>query len=479
VTAATIAPAVTDPDDNRFYPHPRTNEPLWSSTTIIGGTDYKPWIAKWHGSSTAAWCVDNLPALAITKGTKGRDAAIALGKDAAERKRDVKRDVGVYVHDVVQALIWWAASRRGEGSAISIPLLPEHLEGAEYDLGGGKSEKLTDVVGWMIDGFINFASDFSPRFLATEMPVYNQPLGYAGTLDMIIELDGYAISHGTGPRGADQVVARPGAVLRSCADTKTGKEPEGTWKEQITSYRRCTECAPSLGELRPMLATDCGMVLHLRPDYPGGYLLMLVSAGEDELAWRRFRKAASIFTERQEVKAKPGAAVRPLRADGTMPGVRLCDLNGEGYGRALTPLRNALGADAELAVVARFTAKEILTVKGVGPKLITTIREMLADYRLTLAGEEPLPVLDAACDTAGQVAALCPSTGFSTSSAGTPRSARSASAPRWRCRARPPASRCGWRHSASRPPPSTTPTRSPRATAGRSPRGRSARAASR
>ena len=79
-------------------------------------------------------------------------------------------------------------------------------------------------------------------------------------------------------------------------------------------------------------------MLHLRPEYPDGYLLMLVAGADDEAAWQRFQRAASIYRERQQVKGKPGKSVRPLRADGTMPGPRLCDLAGEGYGRALAPL---------------------------------------------------------------------------------------------------------------------------------------------
>ena len=65
----------------------------------------------------------------------------------------------------------------------------------------------------MIDGFINFVAAFKPRFLAAEMPVYNQPLGYAGTLDDIIELDGYR-ARATAPAryGEDEVVRLPPAV---------------------------------------------------------------------------------------------------------------------------------------------------------------------------------------------------------------------------------------------------------------------------
>ncbi len=397
--------SVTNPDDSRYYPYPLTGQMLDSVTTVIGMTDRKPWIEKWHGTSSTAWCVDHIEAIARAKVLQGRKAAIDLGKDAADRQRDIKSDAGKYVHDVLQSLIWWANSRDGEGASIALPLLPEHLEGALYDLGKGESAPLADVTDWMVSGFVSFVADFSPKFAATEMPVYNVELGYAGTLDMIIILTGYGISRGTGPKGADEVAARPGGRLVICVDAKTGKAMEGTWKEQVAAYRRATECAPSLGELYAMPETDCGAVLHLRPDYPDGYSLTLVAPGDDELAWKRFTRALSIYRERQEVRDKPGPAIRPLRADGTMPGPRLCDVTGEGYGRALNPLRNALGAKAELADVAGFTKAELLAVRGVGPKLIDAIRQMLADYGLCLAGEELLPVLEAVMATAGAEAA--------------------------------------------------------------------------
>jgi hypothetical protein len=263
-----------------------------------------------------------------------------------------------------------------------MPVLPEHLVDAWYD-----DEPLVDVVDWMVDGFIAFVAQFSPVFEATEMAVYNQPLGIAGTLDMIIALDGYGISYSTGPGGADEIIACPGNVLRVCVDTKTGRNPEGTWKEQLAAYRRMRECLMPMGDVVPMPPTDCGAVLHLRPSYPDGYLLMLVSATEDEAAWGRFEKAVSVYRERQTIKNKPGTSVRPLRADGTMPGPRICDLASEGYGRALSPLTKALGAATELEDLARFTTVDLLAIKGIGPVLIGTIREMLTDHGLHLADE--------------------------------------------------------------------------------------------
>jgi hypothetical protein len=395
------AEAQEDPRDSRYYTYPPTGQLLDRVTTIIGGTDSKPWKPKWYGATAAAWCVDHIEAIARAKVLEGRKAAIDLGKDEAERLRSVKADAGTVVHDYLEALILCAASRDGEGSSIAIPLplLPEHLEDAwyEYDIETDEGVLVRDVVVWMVDGFMDWVSAFNPRFISTEMPVYNQPLGYAGTLDMIIELDGYAISEGTGPKGADEVIASPGSVLRVCVDAKTGKAMEGTWKEQLAAYRRAPECQPAKIEgIHPTPATDCGAVLHLRPSYPGGWLFTLVSTREDEDAWERFTKAASIYRDRQHVAAKPGPAIRPLRADGTMPPPRLFEIAGEGYGGILAPLSAALGADAELSQVARFTAAEIVNtkgkgVKGIGPKRIGVIREMLKDYGLALAGEELPP----------------------------------------------------------------------------------------
>jgi hypothetical protein len=373
---------ITLRDDSGHYQYPPTGGHLDSVTYVISGTNAKPWLAGWAGGVSVGWAADNMTLLAQTLKTGGRDAAISLGKGEAERIRQVKADAGTHVHDVQERLILWAASPGRSGADIALPVLPEHLEEAWYD-----GELLTDVVDIMVDGFLNFVSQFNPKIIAAEMTVYNVSLGVAGTLDAILVLTGYAISFRTGPRGEDEIVASPGSVLTICVDTKTGRTPEGTWKEQLAAYRRMTECLLPMGELHPMPQTDCAAVLHLRPEYPDGFLLMLVSASEDEAAWTRFERAASIYRERQAVKGKPGTSIRPLRADGTMPGPRLCDLAAEGYGRALAPLRKALGAATELEDLARFTEADVLAVKGVGPKLISTIRTMLADHGLSLTGE--------------------------------------------------------------------------------------------
>ena len=79
----------------------------------------------------------------------------------------------------------------------------------------------------------------------------------------------------------------------------------------------------------------------------------------------------------------------PLRADGTVRQPLIADLDGEGYGRAISPLVKALGADADLDKLAAMTAGDLLKVKGVGGKVLDIARVMLADHGLHLADEAP------------------------------------------------------------------------------------------
>jgi hypothetical protein len=116
---------------------------------------------------------------------------------------------------------------------------------------------------------------------------------------------------------------------------------------------------------------------------------MLISGADDAAAWNRFRRAVEIFEGRKAAKAKPGKVCYPLRADGTVRQPRIADLDGEGYGRVISPLVRALGQDADLEQLAAMDAGDCLKVKGVAGKTLEIIRVMLADHGLHLRGEAP------------------------------------------------------------------------------------------
>lgn len=366
---------VEDEHGNRDYTYPPTGELLTSVTTILGATQGKPWLPGWAAGLAAEYAIDNIDALLAMLKREGRDETVELAKSEAERVRNVKRDTGSYVHDVAEKLILWAASPDGQGDAIRLPDLPEWLWGATYD-----DDPIEDVVDWMVTGFTNWVADFGPRFLASEMTVFNQPLGWAGTLDIIAELTGYGIGR------SELLFSAPGRVLTACVDVKTGRHPESTWREQVAAYRRARECLLNLGQIVPMPATDIGAVLHLRPEHERGYRFMPVSPERDARSWATFCKATDVFLDRKDAMPKPGRVVRPLRPDGTVPPPLVADLDGEGYGRSLAPLRNVGITDLEQ--VAAMTAGQVLAVKGVGKKVLESIRLMLADHGLHLAGED-------------------------------------------------------------------------------------------
>lgn len=377
------AGSVTRADGQRHYIHPLTGERLVSVTTVLSSTSSRPHLVPWAARLAAEFAVDEMELVAKTLAAEGRDAAVNLVKDQARQLRERKADAGTYVHDVQEALILWAASPGRTGSDIALPVLPEHLEGADYD-----GEPLEDVVEWMVDGFLRFVSAFDPEFEAAEMTVYNRDLKVAGTLDMIFRLRGVALT----PDG--RLVAAPGGVLTLCSDTKTGKYLDNTVPEQLAAYRRMHEALMPMGEIAPMPATDAGAILHLRPEYEDGYRLIIISPQDDALAWNRFRRAVELAEGRSRVRRKPGKVAYPLREDGTMPPPRLADLDGEGYGRVLNAL--AAAGCVDLGDVAALTAADLLAIKGIGAKTQNTVRQMLADYGLHLADETPQPVEEVA-----------------------------------------------------------------------------------
>jgi hypothetical protein len=339
--------------DEHWYAYPPTGEVFPSVTTIIGGTSNKPWLAPWSAKLAIEWVLDNQHLLA----TLPPDEFAAQAKAAAKRARHVKADAGKYAHQVVEALILSQAQLDGDEKATPVPLptMPDHLAGQLID-----ELPAEDFHEICMDGFLNFCSDFDVEFIAAEMVVFNAVLGVAGRLDFI------ALLHKLG--------------ITACVDVKSGKWLESV-QEQLAAYPRMPECLLPLGQMAQTPATDCGMVLHLRPEYPRGYRLLKIRPADDHKAWNRFRRAVRLFHERRELKGKPGQVIYPPLPDGSQPPTLLRDLDDEGYGRVLRPLiRAGLESVDDVDDVAEMTASACLQIKGIGPKSVPVIEQLIADH---------------------------------------------------------------------------------------------------
>lgn len=390
---------------SRAYRYPPTGEQWTSVTTITGGTrDLSFVLTPWGQKLIARYTAANLTGL-LTLHTQAAeaeaqrlrsempelsaetvaDAAEAAGQRAVlkhltaegERLRELKSKVGSHVHKLIEHLILWAASPAGTGSDIALPGLPDELAGAMYD----DDDPVETVADWMVDGFLNWVSDFGPEFLAAEMVVFYPELRVAGTLDLIIVIRGYDLD------GQGRLIAAPGHVLVLCVDVKTGKHTDPPMKEQVAVYRRAPECLVGLGEIRATPKTDGAAVLHLRPEYERGYRFMPVSRRDDAVAWNRFRRAAELYEGRAADSDKPGIPAYPLNPDGTMPARRMADMDGEGYRHVPTNLRKAGVTD--LDQLAALDEAGCRALKGIGPAAMPIIREILTAHGLHLAGEAP------------------------------------------------------------------------------------------
>ena len=320
-------------DGHRYYIHPVTGESLPSVTTIIEGTQDKPWLGPWRSKLAAEWCADN----AHLRVEMTRDEFIKAAKGAAQKASEIKADAGSYGHEVIAATILGWADPANAGD-INLPVLPDHL--ADVLIDGIPAQEFADKV---IAGFHRFVEDHAPRFEASEMTIFNRLLGYAGTLDITAWL----------------------RLLRDlgCLDVKTGLHLGAGTQEQFAAYRRALECLMPLGEVLPMPPTVAGLILHLRPEYPDGYRLIRISDKDDAAAWNRFRRALLLFNERKAITGRPGTVVYPPLPDGSQPPMRLADV--EGY-RGVPALLAKAGVRT-VADIGRLDAKGLLAIDGIGP----------------------------------------------------------------------------------------------------------------
>src|SRR6266508_5942091 len=200
------------PGRGRHYQHPVTQELFPSVTNVIGILD-KPALVGWAAreSARAAW--QNRKALVQIN---DEEAAVDMIKNAHWRTSSRAASLGESIHETCWAL----------ATGAPLPIFSE--KAAPY-----------------LDQFLQFVSEFDPKFTVVEGTVFSSKYGYAGTFDFLFLLEDTFLVLG---------------------DHKTGKGVYPETALQLSALAHADEIwNRDTGELEPMPVTDACIALHLQP----------------------------------------------------------------------------------------------------------------------------------------------------------------------------------------------------------------------
>lgn len=321
--------------EGRWYVDPITGDRFPATSTILRETSSNAGIVKWSARLAAEYAVDNRTVVdAVLSTDGGRDAAVDLISKASDRYRDNLGRRGSNVHAVVEALV------------LDAPLPP-----------------VDDDAARLVDAFVEFFLTWQPRFELVEATVCKRgPLGWAGTLDGLVELP----SLGPGLR---------------VIDYKSGKSVRDSVPLQLTSYRHADEVwlrSDGGWEKHPLPPIVGAVALHLtdESDPSKGFAVVPVASGQDEL--EAFMAARRLFEWQQAGRKQ--AIGRRLRLPGES--VPLADYEGAPFGRACRALERA--GITTVQQLARLSVDDLLALDGCGPKTATVVADLLAEHGLEL-----------------------------------------------------------------------------------------------
>lgn len=207
---------------SRFYIHPESGEKQPGVTSIISSASAKPFLQAWNAKLVAEFAVDNMPIVGPLAAVD-RQAAIDLLKGAPKRYTAKAGDLGTEVHAAFEVIS-----------------------------GGGKLGHVSPTVTPFVRHFDEFCQQWQPEFLFREETLWNSTVGYAGSADAFVKIQGETI------------------VL----DFKTGKSVYPEVGLQLSAYRGAEEML-SEGSVPQ---TTGGAVLHIRPE---GWSLIPIKCDEE------------------------------------------------------------------------------------------------------------------------------------------------------------------------------------------------------
>lgn len=229
---------------------------LWSVTTLIGAGTPKEALIGWAARVTAERAYDKAATLDAMRQDGDRDAAIKWLTDARWEKSGTAALRGTNVHAIIE-----------QYALGHTPDVPPELEPWHHQIR-------------------RFLDDHQPEFEAAESPVYNLQLGYAGTMDMILTVDGVRciVDAKTTEKGPDARSRPPyGEVaLQLAAYSRAERVGVSPAVMRTHSGRRYYEYDPGL-EYAPMPEVEGAFALIISPvDY------LFVPARIDDEVWRSF-----------------------------------------------------------------------------------------------------------------------------------------------------------------------------------------------
>ena len=225
---------------SRWYVHPETGNRQPGVTSIIG-TLNKPFLVGWAAKVAAEFVVDNVGSV-MPLAMSDRTAAIELIKGASRRYTAKRGEVGTAAHEVFEKL--------GNGEKVG---------------------RLHPEIQPYADHYREFLDRWQPEFLHNEATIWNNTVGYAGSLDTIMRI------------GGETVVA----------DYKTSASVYPEVGLQLSAYRYA-EAFLEGGELP---AIDGGACLHITAD---GWKLVPVRC--DESVFEIFKALRTAFRWDSEMK---------------------------------------------------------------------------------------------------------------------------------------------------------------------------------
>jgi hypothetical protein len=226
-------------------------------TTILGDGLPKPALINWAANVTAEYAVNNWDDLGEQKVAD----RLKVLKGARYADRDAAARRGTEVHAL--------AERLARGEQVDVP---EELAGH-------------------VESYVRFLDEWEPQPVLLEATVYHRQYGYAGTLDMVADLN-------DGRR-----------LLCDVKTTRSGVYGETAF--QLAAYRYADRYLDDAGNPRDMPEVDGCAVIWVRAD---GYDLVPVRADEQVLT--EFRHIAVVARTAKACSGYVGEALRPMRVAG-------------------------------------------------------------------------------------------------------------------------------------------------------------------